>query len=196
MLGEHDFRLGDDRRPVTGRERRLDLDPAGRCDLRLATLAGHVRPLGILVGEQRTADQCERSIGSGTGDREPAVGLRVGRLVDPTIDLVDVEPGCRERVPAGAVDQVVGTEHATQPRHEHSDLLGGLRRELEPPQHVGRPIHRHDLAARDGEQLEQRAGLTAPEVTFGDPIDGEPTQEPDPQLGVHGAPSSAGAFSS
>ena len=98
--------------------------------------------------------------------------------------------------PPGTVDQVLGTEHAPQPRHEHTHLLSRLGRELEPPQHVGGPIHRDDLTPRDGEQLEQRARLTAPEVAFGDPIYGEPTHEPDPQLGVHGAPSSAGAFSS
>ena len=126
MLDEHGLRLGDDGCPVTGRERRFDLDPAGRRDPRLAPLARHVRPLGILVGEQRTADQRERGVGSGTGDREPAVGLCVGRLLDAAIDLVDVEPDSLERVSPGTVDQVLGTEHASQPRHEHTTCSAGL----------------------------------------------------------------------
>ena len=130
---------------------------------------------------------------------QPRAGHRTARRRPPRPG--DRSRRCRARLPragvsAGTVDQVLRTEHASQPRHEHTHLLSRLRRELESPQHVGRPIHRDDLTARNGEQLEQRACLTTPEVAFGDPIHGEPTHEPDPQLGVHGAPSSAGAFSS
>ena len=180
VLGEHCVRLRHHGRPVTRRERGFDLDPACRRNLGLAAVAGDLRPLAVLVGEERTADECERGIGCGTGDRETAGGLSVGGLVDAPVDLVDVEPGLRQRIAARAVDQVGRTEHATQARHEHPDLFRRLRRELLSPQHVRRPVHRDDLAARNCEQLEQRASLAAPEVTLGHPIDGESTHEPHP----------------
>ena len=148
MLDEHGLRLSDDGCPVSGRERRFDLDPAGRRDPRFTPLASHVRPLGILVGEQRTAHQRDAASAAARATASRPVGLSVGGLLDPAIDLVDVEPGCLERVSPGTMDQVLGAEHASQPRHEHAHLLSRLGWELEPPQHVGCPIHRDDLTAR------------------------------------------------
>ena len=98
MLDEHGLRLGDDGCPVTGRERRLDLDPAGRRD-----------PPSRNVGGPRPPTRHPRR---GAADRGPVPARHRQRHGRPragrrTVRRTPPRPGdrsrrCRARLPSSA----------------------------------------------------------------------------------------------
>ena len=171
--------LGGDE--VARLQRRLRREPTRPCHRRRRARAIDLDPLALVIGQQRTARQCQRGAGSRPSGGEPALAQRVRGLTDQDAQLVHIEPIDPQRESGLGPRQTVSTEDPAQTRHEHRDLIARPGGSILAPQDLDQRRHRHRGAASEGQHLDERARLATAEVGIGQPLDDEATEEMNPQ---------------
>jgi hypothetical protein len=88
------------------------------------------------------------------------VARQPGRLVQVDYDARTAS----QLVALAAATDRIRSEHPAQPAHQRGHVLRRLLGRVAGPQHLGDPVYRHQPGPLDGEQLQQRARLTAAQL--------------------------------
>ena len=164
VVGEPCRRDSNGTRGVARRERgagERQPRPAKHGDL---GTAGGLRPVRVrlVLEHAATRQQGAGLLGGDEGHAAVPLGqLLLGARGQPLGDVaVNLDVGGEQVAVPASLDRP-RPEPGAQPAHERGDVLGRPGGRSLRPQHVDDPAVRHDMAALEGEHLEQRPGLAA-----------------------------------